>query len=140
MLQPNYVIDDGTPDKAKKKAKSKPIISDTSSYSESDNESDEESDDMDVDFAPLLLGEDALGPPHIINGISAHQYNETLRGTLMETEECGLCGQVHGPSGECFMTDKSEYLAEYREMLIKYANDEPWEERVSSHTVLKFKG
>jgi chromodomain-helicase-DNA-binding protein 4 len=130
------VLDDGTPDKAKGKAKSKPVISDTSSYSASDHQSSDESDDMDVD---LFLSEEFKDAPHIINGISVHRYNETLRGTLMETEECGLCGQVHGPSGECFMTDKSEFLAEYREMLIKYANEEPWEERVSNHTVSKFR-
>lgn len=100
---------DGSPDRAKKK-KSKPTVSDTSSYSnQSGNESSGESDDMDVDFMPLLPG---------------GKFKDTA-------EECGLCGLVHGAqSGECFMTDKSEYLAEYREMLIKYANEEPWEERV----------
>ena len=64
---------------------------------------------MDLDFMPLLPD-----------------------GKLKDAaEECGLCGLVHAAqSGECFMTDKSENLAEYREMLIKYANNEPWEERV----------
>ena len=44
--------------------------------------------------------------------------------------DCGLCGQLHA-SGECQMIDRSENLAEYREMLILHADDEPWEERVS---------
>ncbi|PPQ64493.1 hypothetical protein CVT26_002032 [Gymnopilus dilepis] len=42
--------------------------------------------------------------------------------------DCGLCGQLHA-SGECQMIDRSENLAEYREMLILHADDEPWEER-----------
>jgi chromodomain-helicase-DNA-binding protein 4 len=45
------------------------------------------------------------------------------------TIDCGLCGDRHG-SGECLMVDRSENLAEYREMLILHADDEPWEERV----------
>ena len=45
------------------------------------------------------------------------------------TIECGLCGDRHG-SGQCLMVDRSENLAEYREMLILHADDEPWEERV----------
>jgi hypothetical protein len=43
--------------------------------------------------------------------------------------DCGLCGQQHGDS-ECAMVERSENLAEYRDMLINHANDEPWEERV----------
>ncbi len=43
--------------------------------------------------------------------------------------DCGLCGQQHGDS-ECAMVERSENLAEYREMLINHADDEPWEERV----------
>ena len=45
---------------------------------------------------------------------------------------CGLCGETHGDGfGECSMTDKSENLAEYRELLILHADDEDWETRVS---------
>jgi chromodomain-helicase-DNA-binding protein 4 len=45
---------------------------------------------------------------------------------------CGLCGDRHGDGfGECSMTDKSENLAEYREILILHAVDEDWEIRVS---------
>ncbi|KAG6818079.1 hypothetical protein H0H87_009234 [Tephrocybe sp. NHM501043] len=46
---------------------------------------------------------------------------------------CGLCGKRHGEGlGQCVMTDKSEYLAEYREMLLLHADDEPWEERTAA--------
>ncbi|KAF9527780.1 SNF2 family N-terminal domain-containing protein [Crepidotus variabilis] len=44
------------------------------------------------------------------------------------SRDCGLCGQQHG-HGQCIMIEKSENLAEYREMLILHAHDEPWEER-----------
>ncbi|KAK0478320.1 SNF2 family DNA-dependent ATPase [Armillaria novae-zelandiae] len=45
-------------------------------------------------------------------------------------DTCGLCGKRHGDRlGECTMTDKSENLAEFREMLILHADDEPFEER-----------
>jgi hypothetical protein len=43
--------------------------------------------------------------------------------------DCGLCGQRHH-DGSCAMVAGSENLAEYREMLIFHADDEPWEERV----------
>lgn len=42
---------------------------------------------------------------------------------------CGLCGTKHG-DGACYMTESSENLAEYRQMLILHAEDEPMEERV----------
>ncbi|KAG6854234.1 hypothetical protein C0991_009252 [Blastosporella zonata] len=46
-------------------------------------------------------------------------------------QPCGLCGRGHGP-GECVMIEKSENLAEYREMLLLHAEDEPWEERTAA--------
>lgn len=46
--------------------------------------------------------------------------------------ECGLCGERHGDGlGACEMTDNSQNLAEYREMLILHAEDEDWQTRVS---------
>jgi chromodomain-helicase-DNA-binding protein 4 len=45
---------------------------------------------------------------------------------------CGLCAKRHGDGpGECVMTERSEHLAEFREMLLLHADDEPWKERVS---------
>ena len=58
------------------------------------------------------------------NSLTSHNT-----GQQQLTIECGLCGDRHG-SGECLMVDRSENLAEYREMLILHADDEPWEERV----------
>lgn len=48
---------------------------------------------------------------------------------------CGLCGTVHGP-GSCSMTESSENLAKYREMLIMNTEDESYEERVRSLSFL----
>ncbi|KAH0590929.1 hypothetical protein H2248_001042 [Termitomyces sp. 'cryptogamus'] len=46
---------------------------------------------------------------------------------------CGLCGTRHGDGpGECVMTEKSENLAEFREMLMLHADDEPWEQRTAA--------
>lgn len=42
---------------------------------------------------------------------------------------CSLCGIKHG-DGACYMTESSENLAEYRQMLILHADDEPMEDRV----------
>jgi chromodomain-helicase-DNA-binding protein 4 len=42
---------------------------------------------------------------------------------------CSLCGIGHG-DGACYMTESSENLAEYRQMLILHADDEPMEDRV----------
>jgi hypothetical protein len=46
-------------------------------------------------------------------------------------DPCTLCGLRHGDQlGECMMTEKSEHLAEFREMLILHPEDEPLEKRV----------
>jgi hypothetical protein len=53
------------------------------------------------------------------------------RPAVAATPLCGLCGTRHGDGlGECSMTDKSENLAEYREILILHADDEDWVTRV----------
>lgn len=45
--------------------------------------------------------------------------------------ECALCGERHGDGlGACEMTDSSQHLADYREILILHAEDEDWQTRV----------
>lgn len=61
-------------------------------------------------------------------------YQNTLQPSL---SDCGLCGRTHH-GGECVMIERSEDLAEYREMLIFHADDEPWEERVCLLVLLTF--
>ncbi|KAK1228665.1 hypothetical protein PQX77_008318 [Marasmius sp. AFHP31] len=47
-------------------------------------------------------------------------------------ETCGLCGQHHSEASGCAMTESSENLAEFREMLIMNGGDEPWEDRIAA--------
>ncbi|KAJ7042418.1 SNF2 family DNA-dependent ATPase [Mycena alexandri] len=48
-------------------------------------------------------------------------------------EPCALCRNHHGDQlGECMMTEKSEHLAEFREMLILHPDDEPLEKRLAA--------
>lgn len=42
---------------------------------------------------------------------------------------CGLCGLAH-PEAACFMTESSENLAQYRNILLTHAGDESLEDRV----------
>ncbi|KAF9270030.1 hypothetical protein L218DRAFT_952224 [Marasmius fiardii PR-910] len=47
-------------------------------------------------------------------------------------QTCGLCGQTHTSDGFCAMAESSENLAEFREILILHADDEPYEQRVAA--------
>ncbi|KAJ7654999.1 SNF2 family DNA-dependent ATPase [Mycena polygramma] len=52
---------------------------------------------------------------------------------LANLEPCTLCGLQHGDRlGECMMTEKSEHLAEFREMLLLHPEDEPREKRLAA--------
>lgn len=88
--------------------------------------SDNDSDTMaDGDFA--IITKSRL--PQASNMTKNNPLTSHNAGQQQHTIDCGLCGDRHGP-GECLMVDRSENLAEYREMLILHADDEPWEERV----------
>jgi hypothetical protein len=67
---------------------------------------------------------DPLDSVDSINGM-----NDTTVEPPEEIIACGLCGRRHGVK-QCSMTDSSQNLAEYREMLMLHGDDEPWEERV----------
>ncbi|KAG6885408.1 hypothetical protein C0993_002141 [Termitomyces sp. T159_Od127] len=109
----------------------KSIDSESSGYiaSERDSDDDEGHEDEDEDdaFEPTqptsrksLPGERFLLAPTNNPGARSVQF-------------CGLCGRMHGDGpGECMMTEKSENLAEFREMLILHAEDEPWEHRTAA--------
>lgn len=60
----------------------------------------------------------------------ANTLNLNQNAVPASVRDCGLCGQQHG-DGECAMVERSENLVEYRKMLIKHTDDEPWDERVS---------
>ena len=97
--------------------------------------SDDESDTMaDGDFA-INTKSRLPQASHMskTNALTSHNTGHT--GQQQPTIDCGLCGDRHGP-GQCLMVDRSENLAEYREMLILHADDEPWEERVRFYILL----
>lgn len=50
--------------------------------------------------------------------------------SLKGGEACGLCGLSH-PEAACFMTESSENLAQYRNILLTHAGDEALNDRVS---------
>lgn len=109
-----------------KKQKQQTKSLDGSAYSGSDREgSDVESDSdigiVDDDFVMKIDPSRQKGKSKPYDPLDS----------IHDTPECGLCRNKHGP-GECPMVERSENLAEYREMLILHADDEPWEERVSS--------
>ena len=94
--------------------------------------SDDDSDTMaDGDFA--ISTKSRSSDMTKINPLTSHSTGQQEQHTI----DCGLCGERHG-SGECLMVDRSENLAEYREMLILHADDEPWEERVRFFDSSKF--
>lgn len=99
---------------------------DGSAYSGSDREGSDVESDSDIGMAD----DDFImkGDPNRKRGKSK-RYD--VLDSIHDTPKCGLCRNEHGP-GECPMVERSENLAEYREMLILHADDEPWEERVSS--------
>ena len=78
--------------------------------------------------APSSSKHPDTGPLSLIHNMQRHDGNDAV-------SYCGLCGTAHG-DGACYMTESSNNLAEYRQMLILHADDEPVEERVSNF--LKF--
>ncbi|KDR85372.1 hypothetical protein GALMADRAFT_234197 [Galerina marginata CBS 339.88] len=107
--------------KGKQKAKS--AASDGSAYFGSDGEATDDISDSDNGMADEDFKMD------VDTNRNRTKPKQELKDVQPDVSvDCGLCGQRHGP-GQCQMVDKSENLAEYREMLILHADDEPWEER-----------
>ncbi|KAF9479710.1 hypothetical protein BDN70DRAFT_878461 [Pholiota conissans] len=98
---------------------------DGSAYSGSDKEV---SDGSDSDVA--MVDDEFV----IKTGVNAHKGKARMRHNPLDFIQdlngsvCGLCRTKHDP-GDCPMAERSENLAEYREMLILHTDDEPWEER-----------
>ncbi|KAJ2932680.1 hypothetical protein H1R20_g4415, partial [Candolleomyces eurysporus] len=148
------------PSPAKRKA-AKETVSDASEYGSpegSDNEmsvSGSEGEPEDGDFmmsidkrkgkgkkrANFIDAADSIDDTNGINNANrtndANRMNDAngINDTSMDSEEdiiaCGLCGSRHGVQ-QCPMTDSSQNLAEYREMLMLHGDDEPWEERIAA--------
>ena len=113
--------------------KTKSVGSDVSVGSAYFNSDEFDEDGSDDDSDTMADGDFAINTKSRLPQTSDMTKNNPLTshntGQQQPTIDCGLCGDRHGP-GECLMVDRSENLAEYREMLILHADDEPWEERV----------
>ncbi|KAG6830296.1 hypothetical protein H0H92_001374 [Tricholoma furcatifolium] len=89
------------------------------------------------------------GSGYIVSEVESDVHEDSSSGTEDETFEpnqhkskksstplvqpCGLCGERHGDGpGECTMIDRSENLAEFREMLLLHAEDESFEDRIAA--------
>jgi len=126
LFQHNVYVED-TPLKKNRKGKSRSASDAESAYHgseiDSDNtDSDSHPADPDDLPDPLVNRTNASNPnAQPLQSISAQR--------LGPVPVCGLCNQRHGDS-ECSMTESSQNLVEYREMLILHADDEPLESRV----------
>ncbi|KAH7881752.1 SNF2 family N-terminal domain-containing protein [Phlebopus sp. FC_14] len=136
---------DGLEDSPDQKAKSKKrrqsskssISSESDAYLESPavDSRDDDSDDsttefMAVDSDPMVRLPKGKEVQRYQVGATPHIPARKTSGFENgdDVQPCGLCGQIHGV-GSCVMTENSANLVEFREMLIKHASDEPWEER-----------
>lgn len=102
-----------TAKKHKKKGQSPSVVSEDSDFSGSGSSAGSDSDTASPDSEDFALAK--AGKAKL----------------LKENQLCGLCGLAHG-AGNCYMTESSENLAEYRYMLLVHGDDEPPHERVNS--------
>jgi chromodomain-helicase-DNA-binding protein 4 len=126
QVDPGTFINDRTKGKGSTGSEgSQYLISDKSDEEGIDVDSDDAM--ADGDFAINIKSKLQASDMAKNNPLTSSSSHST--GQQQPTINCGLCGHRHG-FGECLMVDRSENLAEYREMLILHADDEPWEERV----------
>ncbi|KAJ7107605.1 SNF2 family DNA-dependent ATPase [Mycena crocata] len=123
-----YLIDESPAKGLGPRSKSQP--EDDSAYGNSS--SDSEDDVADGQSVVDALNEAGKKPRKSkSNATNAIDVNGPLAPihNFSNAEPCVLCGRRHS-KGECAMTDKSEHLAEFREMLLLHADDEPLQKRV----------
>ncbi|KAG7450689.1 uncharacterized protein BT62DRAFT_985010 [Guyanagaster necrorhizus] len=125
-----YVEDTPKAPPTKNKSKSTASsISDGSAYGVSEISDDDASTRTDASVGMQDI-EMIVPPPPMPKKIKKSKELGSFTAIQNTVNTCGLCGKRHGDRlGECAMTDKSENLAEFREMLILHADDEPFEER-----------
>lgn len=148
-------VPDGLEQRPRPKKGKKPAKSDGSgsAYTASDNEEsiDESSDvvmgdavpdDDDLEELRRQVQRKTLQDRNSSPGyVPAPPRPHPPKPAVPEYPECGLCGGRHGDGfGECPMTDKSENLAEYREILILHADDEDWETRAGVNDFRPYTG
>ncbi|TFK36879.1 hypothetical protein BDQ12DRAFT_686022 [Crucibulum laeve] len=143
-----------TPEKGKGKSKrkvSKSIASDADGSAYLGSEVEAESDDseidndgqMDKEFLMDLQNKDQrkskskIYPHSTVEDPSSGPVASIQNTPHHDLAFCGLCTGRHGSGlGQCPMTDRSENLAEFREMLLLHADDEPWEVRNAAITAI----
>lgn len=149
-------LDGDTPVKPKKShkkgSKSTSVQSDGSAYSGSDAGSDGDHSDGTVEMTPEELAAlkelkekstdktpalqrkaQLVSPPKRHPLTKEHTPLNSIQNYDKQdaSDFCGLCGTFHGDApGDCPMTDKSENLVAYREMLMLHAEYETREDRV----------
>ncbi|SJL05568.1 uncharacterized protein ARMOST_08931 [Armillaria ostoyae] len=116
---------------AKNKVKRLPSnTSDGSAYGASEISDDDPSDTHTNASNVSVPSVETTGRPALPKKVRKPKETGPFTAIQNTVDTCGLCGKRHGDRlGECAMTDKSENLAEFREMLILHADDEPFEER-----------
>ncbi|KAK0464991.1 SNF2 family DNA-dependent ATPase [Desarmillaria tabescens] len=105
--------------------------SDGSAYGASEISDGDASDTTRTNASGVSVsGIETTAPPALPKKVKKPKETRPFTAIQNTVDTCGLCGKRHGDRlGECAMTDKSENLAEFREMLILHADDEPFEER-----------
>ncbi|KAK7059145.1 hypothetical protein VNI00_001772 [Paramarasmius palmivorus] len=138
---PAYIED--TPMKPKKSRKARSSDGDSAyNWSEpGEIDSDSDSDEGDPEYTEraraISMAVDTPMNGHV-NGVSVLPAPNPPRPAYVPPQgPCGLCGQNHRDDEECMMLEKSENLAEYREMLIMHSEDEPWDQRVAAIRVIE---
>ncbi|KAJ7783591.1 SNF2 family DNA-dependent ATPase [Mycena maculata] len=130
-----YLIDDSPVKGAGSRAgsgsrpRSLPDPDDDSAYGDSDSESDDVADGSSAVV-------EALNDLNEVPKKRSHKRKATDPlapiQNLANQEPCTLCGLRHGAQlGECMMTEKSEHLAEFREMIL-HTDDETLEKRLAA--------
>ncbi|KAE9408278.1 hypothetical protein BT96DRAFT_914203 [Gymnopus androsaceus JB14] len=119
----NYAIDFDTPKKSRNRnSDGESVYGGSEHISDASGSSESEVDAVEVED---------LAPEKNKKGKSKATLSSPFPATNVPPGLCGLCGQRHGP-GNCPMTESSENLVEYREMLIMHTEDESYEHRCAA--------
>ncbi|THH02604.1 hypothetical protein EW026_g282 [Hermanssonia centrifuga] len=72
---------------------------------------------------------------HLDDAAATHLVSNHAEPPDESLRTCGLCGLSH-PNTKCYMTESSENLAGYRNILLTHAGDEPLEDRRAAISVI----
>ncbi|KAF9020320.1 hypothetical protein BDZ89DRAFT_1072318 [Hymenopellis radicata] len=128
---PVRYIDEESPLKKSTKGKKPSASSDEESDFAGSDPHPEDYDDSSDDDAPGVNGDVEMRDLTSATPTRKPKKDKPLHQIQnVHVENCGLCGSRHGDGeAECPMTEDSANLAEYRQMLLLNADDEPIEDR-----------